>query len=81
MRPSEFLERIRQIQSQDRTAADVYADLAINLPDAIAREAFRALTLEEARHVAVEQEILALLQNDAPSIADGQADTPHGSQA
>jgi rubrerythrin len=81
MTKSEFMDRIRQMQSQERSAVDIYADLALKLPDSIARDAFRALAQEEARHIAVEQEILALLQETTPRPAGAEANAPHGNQS
>lgn len=56
-----LIERIRQLAAVDRNAFDIYNDLQRQVDNEDLIRIFRRLAKDEARHMTVEKELLAIL--------------------
>lgn len=56
-----LLDRIRQLHANDQNAFQIYSDLEKLAEGAGLKKQFRQLAAEEHRHVALEKELIALL--------------------
>ena len=61
-----LIARIRQIHAADRNALDIYADLAQRCDEPDMKEQLRSIAQDEGRHVALDREMLALLEPPGP---------------
>jgi len=57
-----ILEQLRQLKAADQNALDIYTDLQSKVTDPKILLALQRLVRDEAKHVAMEKEILAILQ-------------------
>lgn len=57
-----FLDPLRQLKAADQIALDVYTDLRSQIKDRKILQSLERLIRDEAKHVAMEKEILAILQ-------------------
>lgn len=55
--------RMRQLHAADRNAFDIYQDLLNQAPDAQAEAVLRQLAADEARHAALDQEMVRILES------------------
>ena len=62
MERRELMERFRQLNAVDRNALAIYTDLLAQAQGTEWVDPLRQLVRDEARHVAIENEILALLE-------------------
>jgi rubrerythrin len=54
--------RIRQILAIDKNALDIYSELSKSVKDDIQRKLISGIAADEKRHVALDEEMLALLE-------------------
>jgi hypothetical protein len=55
--------RLRQLHAADRNAADIYHDLLKQAPDSGTEDVLRQLAADEARHVALDREMVRVLES------------------
>ncbi len=54
--------RLRQLLSMERNAREIYTDLANSCSDPATNQQLREIAKDEARHLAMEKEIIELLK-------------------
>ena len=65
--PLEFnllLEQLRQLKTADQNALDIYTELQSQTEDKKLLRSLQRLVLDEAKHVAMEKEIMAILRQE-----------------
>lgn len=56
-------ERLRQLLAVDKNALDIYTDLQRIIEDPAVKEQIASIVKDEARHVALEKELLSLIRD------------------
>ena len=57
-----FIARLRQLETVDRNALDIYTELSELAKDELQRKVFSLIAKDEKRHVALSKEMLSLLE-------------------
>lgn len=57
-----LIARLRQLQTIDRNALDIYTELSELAKDDVQRKVFSGIAGDERRHVALNKKILSLLE-------------------
>ncbi len=64
--------RFRQLIPMERNAQEIYSDLANNCSDPATSEQLRKIAKDEARHLAMEKEIIELLKGSSGGASSGR---------
>ena len=57
-----FIARLRQLETVDKNALDIYRELSELAKDELQRKVFARIASDEKRHVALSKEMLLLLE-------------------